>query len=701
VLKREGIAISMDGRGRAFDKYPLSFSEQFCYYVKYKTFLFIRDIAEMTHESDPIMLAQRIRELELIVAEQKESITSLKNKAQFFDALRSDTTDLIHSVTAKGDFIFVNQAWQDTLGYSDEDLNTLKLIDIVDPECQGSCQLIFQSLLDGQKIDRNKTVFLAKDGRRISVEGRCSTRFVEGAAVTMTGVFRDISERQMNAKALMESEERYRDLFENTSDLIQLVASNGQLLYVNRAWRETFGYSEEEATNLSIFQLISPDCHSHCEAVFQKVVAAPRLNYIDTTFVSKDGRKISIEGNAICKFEDGKPIRTQCIFRDVTQKKRMEEELHKAQKIESLGVLAGGIAHDFNNLLTALLGNVSLAKMHIHSPEKIKNCLENTERATLRAKGLTQQLLTFSKGGAPVKRITTINNIIMDSAAFILRGSNVNSEYDFDNDLWSVDVDEGQLCQVTQNLVVNAKQAMKGGGTITIRGRNRVVSPKADHSLPPGHYVELQFEDQGGGIKEEHLSKIFDPYFTSKKSGSGLGLAISYSIIKNHDGLIHVHSKPDIGTTFTIYLPAVSEEEEPLTAVPDAIKTASSIKGRVLIMDDEEFVREISTEILRFLGCDSVAAADGHETIKLYMHAQENNEPFDILIMDLTIPGSMGGVETLGKLKILNPEVKALVSSGYANDPVMANYKEYGFCGVIPKPFKVEELKAILKEALS
>lgn len=654
----------------------------------------------MTHEDEQIVTAQRIKELEQTVAEQEESITSLKNKAQLFDALRSNTSDLIHSVTPEGTFLFVNQAWQNTLGYSDEDLKTLKLMDIVDPQYQGTCQLIFQDLLAGQKIDRSKTVFLAKDGRKVSVEGRCSTRFVDGKAVNMTGVFRDLSERYVNAQALMESEERYRDLFENTTDIVQLVAPNGRLLYVNRAWRETFGYNEKEVANLSIFQLISPDCQNHCEAIFQKIITEPRLNYVDTVFTSKDGRKISVEGNAICKFVDGKPVRTQCILRDVTQRKRMEEELHKAQKIESLGVLAGGIAHDFNNLLTAILGNVSLAKMHLQSPDKIKNCLENTERATQRAKGLTQQLLTFSKGGAPIKRTTTINDLITDSTAFILRGSNVSCEYDFAEDLCSVEVDEGQLSQVTQNLVINAKQAMAGGGTIIIRGRNKLIEPQLDHSLPPGHYVELQFEDQGSGIRKEHLSKIFDPYFTSKKSGSGLGLAISYSIIKNHDGLIRVHSEPDKGTTFTVYLPAASTTEDDLATAPDD-KKASPFKGRVLIMDDEELVREISMEILNYLGCESVAAADGHETIKLYMEAQENNNPFDILIMDLTIPGSMGGVETLEKLQALDPEVKALVSSGYANDPVMANYRKYGFCGVIPKPFRVEELKEILNEILS
>ncbi|MBU0944779.1 MAG: PAS domain S-box protein [Proteobacteria bacterium] len=649
----------------------------------------------MTDEHKATTLAKRIEQLEQTVARQKKIILSLENKANSFDSLKNNTSDPIHSVTADGHFLFVNQAWQNTLGYSDEDLQTLTLMDIIHPECLGNCETIFNDLHTGQKIDRNNTVFLAKDGRKISVEGRCNTRFVNGKAVAMTGIFRDLSEHQINAKALIESEERYRDLFENTTDLIQILDPNGYILYVNKAWRETFSYSDEEIAELSIFELISPDCQNQCEQVFQEIITIPKINYINTVFTAKDGRKISIEGNAICKFVDGKPIRTQCIFRDVTQKNKMEEELHKAQKIESLGVLAGGIAHDFNNLLTAILGNISLAKMHTNSPERVINYLENTERASQRAKGLTQQLLTFSKGGAPIKRTTTIGDLITDSTTFVLRGSNVNCIYDIAENLWPVDVDEGQLSQVTQNLAINASQAMTNGGSITIRARNKILNDGIIPSLPPGGYIEVQFEDKGCGIKEEHLSKIFDPYFTSKQSGSGLGLAISYSIIKNHDGLILVQSEVDIGTIFTIYLPACSKSTSQLSLSKDA-PLHSPIRGHVLVMDDEKIVRDISVEILECLGCQTAVAANGHEAITLYMQAKENNTPFDVLIMDLTIPGSLGGLETLERLRILDSEVKALVSSGYANNPVMANYREYGFCGVVPKPFMVEELNKAL-----
>ncbi len=654
----------------------------------------------MTQKIDSTNTAQKIKELEETVARQQVSIASLTNKAEFFDALNRNTSDLIHSVSPDGKFLFVNQAWQETLGYNNEDLKTIRLMDIVDPKCKEECQLIFQDLLAGERIDRNITTFIAKNGREVNVEGRCSTRFVNNKPVNMTGVFRDLSEHQLNATALLESEERYRELIENTTDLIQLVSPEGQLLYVNRAWRETFGYSKEEVANLSIFNLISPNCQNHCEAVFQEVISEPKINYIDTVFTSKDGRDVSVEGNAICKFVDGKPVRTQCIFRDVTQKKRMEEELHKAQKIESLGVLAGGIAHDFNNLLTAILGNVSLAKMSLNNLEKINNYLENTERATLRAKGLTQQLLTFSKGGAPIKRTATIGALITDSTAFVLRGSRVKCLFDFPENLWPVEVDEGQMSQVTQNLVINSSQSMEHGGTITIRGGNEVIGLNSDTSLPAGEYVKLQFEDQGCGIPREHLAKIFDPYFSSKESGSGLGLAISYSIIKNHEGLIQVRSQIDRGTTFTIYLPARPHAEISTSVNPEKTESPSPVKGRVLIMDDEAIVRDMLIEILNYLGCESVAVSDGHETIKSYIEAQKNKNPFDILIMDLTIPGSMGGLETLKKIQALDPKVKALVSSGYANDPVMANYRQHGFCGVVPKPFLVEELKTTLNRCL-
>jgi CheY-like chemotaxis protein len=367
--------------------------------------------------------------------------------------------------------------------------------------------------------------------------------------------------------------------------------------------------------------------------------------------------------------------------------------LIKAQKLESLGVLAGGIAHDFNNLLTAILGNISLAKMYTNPQDEISDYLHKTEKASIRAQGLTKQLLTFSKGGAPIKKVTTITELIKDSTSFVLRGSKVKCDYHFGEDLWSVEADEGQLSQVAQNLVINARQAMPDGGTITIRATNKILTQDELQSLPPGNYIEILFQDQGTGIPPEHLFRIFDPYFSSKSTGTGLGLAISYSIVKNHNGLITVSSELGQGTVFSILLPAV------LNHVPQPKKQDDLQKidaRRILIMDDDQTVREIAVSMLTFIGCSVEEAGDGKEAITFYTKARQDGVPFDIVIMDLTIPGGMGGKEAIAALLAVDPQARVVVSSGYANDPIMANYKEYGFRGVLPKPFKMDDLNKVI-----
>jgi nitrogen-specific signal transduction histidine kinase/ActR/RegA family two-component response regulator len=387
------------------------------------------------------------------------------------------------------------------------------------------------------------------------------------------------------------------------------------------------------------------------------------------------------------------------VLRDVTENKRIEEELIKAQKLESLGVLAGGIAHDFNNLLTAILGNVSLAKMYADGQEKVIQRLDEAEKASLRAKDLTQQLLTFAKGGAPVKRTASISDVVKDSVKFALRGSNVRCVFDVAQSLWPVEIDEGQISQVVHNLIINACQAMPTGGTILVQAENTTVWPDQDVGSPlgEGKYVKLSVQDEGQGIPSDILPKIFDPYFTTKKRGSGLGLATSYSILKNHDGLITVESEVGKGTTFSIHLPVSLGEESEKKPFRDAPLYGN---GRILVMDDEEMLRAFVGELLGMLGYDVMFAADGHETIEKYRNARECGSPFDCVLMDLTIPGGMGGKETIEKLLQIDPQVRAVVSSGYSDDPVMADFRKYGFLGVVAKPYDATELSDILNKII-
>jgi len=382
---------------------------------------------------------------------------------------------------------------------------------------------------------------------------------------------------------------------------------------------------------------------------------------------------------------------------DITDRKRMEKEMLRAQKLESLGVLAGGIAHDFNNLLTGILGNISLARMHLDPGGKAYERLEGAEKASERARDLTQQLLTFSKGGAPVRKTASITQLIMDSAGFVLRGSNVRCDFSLADDLWPVSVDQGQISRVINNLVINACQSMPDGGTINVCGENYTTLPGDLLPLKEGRCVRISISDQGMGISEENLQKIFDPYFTTKQKGSGLGLATVYSILKNHDGYVEVESKEGTGTVFTIYLPA-SENVPEVEMKSEEKKMPVPGMGRILVMDDDEMIREIASEILHYLGYDVVVCGDGSEAVDLYRVAKESEKPFNAVIMDLTVAGGMGGREAMVKLLEIDPQVKGIVSSGYSNDPILARYRDYGFCAVMAKPYNVENFTEIVQK---
>ncbi len=380
---------------------------------------------------------------------------------------------------------------------------------------------------------------------------------------------------------------------------------------------------------------------------------------------------------------------------------RMHQELLRTRNLESLGFLAGGIAHDFNNILTAIMGNVGLCLMKLSSDDPLYPLLDAVDKATTRATKLTQQLLTFARGGDPIKQLTSIAEVITTSADFVLRGSKVACQYIFPPDLWSVEIDPGQMSQVIQNLVINAIQAMPDGGTIDIRGQNVDNKDGVIVSLPPTHCVIVTIHDSGPGIAEPMLNKIFDPYFTTKATGSGLGLALCHSIVTKHAGKIIADSKPNQGSTFTIALPAVLAKAASVQkAVADPLLGLPKRTGRIMIMDDDKQIRLMTDKMLSLFGYDVLQAQDGVEALAIYQQQQAAGTPVDLVIMDLTIPGSMGGQEAIAKLHQLDPLAKAIVSSGYANDPVMANCRDYGFLAGITKPFQLSALTSLIDKVL-
>jgi PAS domain S-box-containing protein len=397
-------------------------------------------------------------------------------------------------------------------------------------------------------------------------------------------------------------------------------------------------------------------------------------------------------------------VRTCELEQAYEQLRKTKEQFYQAQKMESVGILAGGIAHDFNNLLATIMGNISLAKMMTKPEDKMFTVLTRAEKESLRAKDLTQQLLTFSKGGTPVKKIVAIPKIIKESANIALRGSKVSCDVSLPDGLWPVEADEGQLIQAINNIIINADQAMPDGGIIKVQVENIQSDGSNGLKLPEGTYVKISIQDQGVGISEENLAKIFDPFFTTKPKGTGLGLTTAYSIVKKHNGVIKADSKIGTGTTFQIYLPASQQEiheSQKGIELPEAVPSTLTNRGNILVMDDEATVRETTKDILTHFGYEVICAGDGAETINYYRKAKESGHPFDLVIMDLTIKGGMGGKEALDELIKYDPKVKSIVSSGYSNDPIMADYKKYGFCGFVTKPYKVEELIKTLNQVLA
>lgn len=384
----------------------------------------------------------------------------------------------------------------------------------------------------------------------------------------------------------------------------------------------------------------------------------------------------------------------------IKTQQRMEEDLARIQKLESIGVLAGGIAHDFNNYLTRILGNISVARIKVDSKEEVLDRLADAEKELLRTRNLTQQLLTFSEGGLPIKKPCSVVQLLEESMIFSLRGTNVKCEFSMPNNLWLINVDEGQIDQVISNLAINADQAMPQGGIISVTAEN-VGYDALPNPMKAEKYVKIVIRDQGVGISKDYLEKIFDPYFTTKQKGHGLGLAISYSIVKKHDGDITVESQIGVGTTFTIFLPAAAEQEMPEKAAEEKESGVIRGDGKVLVVDDDKSIRDVAKIMLEGVGYEVVLAADGAEAIGLYSEAKESNKPFDIAVIDLTIPGGMGGKEAIQELLKMDSNIKAIVSSGYANSPIMAEYEKHGFCGVIAKPYGLDRLSQALHDAIT
>lgn len=637
------------------------------------------------------------------LSEQWEAREALKKSEEQYRMIFNNSPLGIAHFDQNGIITHLNNSFIEIMGSSKEKLLGFNMIKEIRDVMMKSA---VQTALKG-RIGCYEGNYLSVTGNKL-VPLRATYSSVLSDMGTFLGgicVCEDITERIQAEEALRKSE-TYNNLILN--EITELVAlyevvneSKFRFLKINKNLIVSLGSRETDLIGEFIEDVVPANVAKKWVKNLKEVVNSRKPLFFEDNygdFGIFDARLFPVID------EEGKCTHIIASANNITEKKKMEEHQLRIEKLESVGLLAGGIAHDFNNILTAIIGNTALAKMKvekiINSEEEVKllNLLHEIERASHQAKDLTQQLLTFAKGAQPILKTVSIGNLLIETANFALRGSNVRCNYNISQDLWPVEVDEGQICQVIHNLVVNADHSMSAGGVVTILAQNIIIGQKDNMPLKNGEYVKLAIQDQGHGISEEHMDKIFDPYFSTKQMGTGLGLTTSYSVVRKHKGHITVESKTGVGTTFYIYLPASQKRVQDKLV---RIQSALIGNGKVLVMDDEKMVRNVLSEMLAALGFEAVCVKDGFEAIETYTKAMGAPRPFDAVIMDLTIPGGLGGKDTIKRLLEIDSKVKAIVSSGYSKDPVMANYKKYGFLDVVAKPYDIEKLREVLNNVIN
>ncbi len=650
-----------------------------------------RLIQERTQE-----LCHTVEQLENEVKERKRA----EHHLRLFRYAIEQSSEGVALADLAGNLVFVNQAFAQMHGYRPDELLGRHLSIFHTPEQMSSVETANKEAYEKGSfigeiwhVRRDGTPFLGAMRNWVLTDE-------EGRPVGIIGTLRDITERKMIQTALQRSERKYRALYEHLRDGSAAVDLEGRIIEFNPPFLNMLGYTAEEITRLTYKDITPSKWHAMEEEIIREQVM--KRGYSDTyekEYIRKDGAVFPVEITTyLMSGEDGSPQGMWAIVRDITNRKRLQAELLKAQKLESLGILAGGIAHDFNNILTAILTNLSILRTYGNLEADLAQILIEAERACGRARRLGEQLLTFAKGGVPIKKTFMLQSLLRDTTEFVVAGSPVRCEYSILPDLYLVDGDPTQIGQVIYNVVLNAKQAMPHGGTIWLRAENVQVEAGDELPLKPGPYVKVSVKDEGAGIPLENLPRVFDPFFTTKIDGSGLGLATAYAVIKAHGGHIHVESGQDAGTTFYIYLPA--SEAGQITEPGSPKHPLRRGSGRILVVDDEPTIRRGAQEILKRLGYGVECAEDGLQGIELYKKAMEAGSRFDVVIMDLTIPGGMGGREAIEVLKKIDPEAKVIVSSGFSQDPLMDDFRAYGFCGVLAKPYSLEDLARTLDEVM-
>lgn len=634
-----------------------------------------------------------------IAIERKRFLDKLEESEERLNFLVKNSSDSLIIIDADRSLRYVSPAVEKISGYSDIELKRKSIDTLIHPDDLQDVMLAwYEAIEHPEKTVTVQYRHIHKTEEWVLFEAIGQSFLNDPAVNGIIASVRNITEHKRIETFL-------KDIITKNPMSIQILNKDGLTLEVNHSYKSLFGtvppsdyslFSDPELLQMGLGEL------------FAQLRNGATVSFPDTYLNPHDSTPDFPDAPVWVKTtgfplndSSGNPEKFVLMHEDITERKEHEKEQLKNEKLGSLGILAGGIAHDFNNLLTAIMGNISFAKVLLDSTHKSYTPLTEAEKASVRAGELAHQLLTFARGGEPIKKAVSPQHLVKETISLVLRGSNVKAILDINDDIHAIEADEGQLSQVFNNIVINATQAMPGGGTLMVTARNEVLAAKNSLSLPSGAYIRLTFADQGCGISDDDLKKIFDPYFTTKSEGNGLGLASVHSIIKRHGGHIEVSSAVGKGTTFTILLPSLGDIYTKLQSDIAIQAKGGHRGGSILVMDDEEMIRDIASSMLTHLGYDVTTCAGGDEAIELYKNSIESGTPFLAVIMDLTIPGGLGGKKAAEQIRSLFPDACLIVSSGYSNDPIMSNYQEYGFSGAIAKPYNVDEVEQVLGSLLS
>lgn len=511
-----------------------------------------------------------------------------------------------------------------------------------------------------------------------------------GKISSVLTISRDITKSRL-------TENRFRGFFDDIEQLAYMVSPDGVILDVNQSALDTLGYAREDLIDVPVSTLYAEDSRTKARLLFDEWKTSGKIRNQELSIVTKSGEHRTVLLNATAvRDRRGEIVHSLSLQTDITERKRLQDEVEKTQRLEALGVLAGGIAHDFNNLLGGIYGYIDMAS-ELAPGEKATSHLAKALGTIDRARGLTYQLLTFAKGGAPIKKVQDIAPVVKDTASFALSGSNVSPRFHIGSALWPCDFDRTQIAQVIENMIINAYQAMPKGGVVDVSVDNVRIAPGERPSRAEGDYIRIAIQDRGVGIPREILNRIFDPFYSTKPGGHGLGLAASYSIVSRHGGFIDVDSTPGAGSVFTVYLPAHTPGESTRRAT--SIQRDSSA-GIIVIVDDEEVMRDSISCMVQSLGYEPAVFSTGEQAVDFFAADQRGRRAVAALILDLTIPGGAGGVEAVTQIRNLGRQAPAIVMSGYAEDPVMASPRAYGFTASLRKPFTKSEFADLLTSVL-